>query len=539
LLPGCEILSFVSSLSVATRVNLDFGTEAVEKTSMNRGNERAVLQAAGHLCGMRKYLALLCALSGDDRIAACLGGNAVASSDCKLFVTNLSNMIIQFLEKLTSSDGGTNPSLEDGDMEPTSSVLANMKDLAPEEKKRLAEDVVHRRIRAKTDFGLDISLVCHQLLALAARWHLAVATNAEAARSSPFLSIMASNDDCDVERLTNVFRRLVSIPEHFEGSELDNAIAIFMHDGHVDHSAWAHKYEANESSEDQKRNRRTARQFQTKHEEIARVASNDDIMSFIDDLSREVSRSRDGQRRAFSHSETAAAERSILTRSADLSEEDYSRHLSSEWIVSSSPFTSSIDEDRLLHSYDKTARNRGIQAPVRLLVKEARICRRTMPSPSANSAIYVCFAEERMDLCRVVMSGPVETPYTHGLYEFDVYFPPTYPQVPPLVTFMTTGKSKGLIRRLDVYSSESSSSFFVVNTGGGRVRFNPNLYVDGKVCISLLHNTTTSDESQRWNPKSSLAQLMISIQSQILGVKEPYFNEGNGTSVALLLENVH
>jgi len=62
------------------------------------------------------------------------------------------------------------------------------------------------------------------------------------------------------------------------------------------------------------------------------------------------------------------------------------------------------------------------------------------------------------------------------------------------------------------------------------VRFNPNLYVDGKVCISLLGVTTASDESQRWNPQlSSLAQLMISIQSQILGVKEPYFNEGNGT----------
>jgi hypothetical protein len=60
-------------------------------------------------------------------------------------------------------------------------------------------------------------------------------------------------------------------------------------------------------------------------------------------------------------------------------------------------------------------------------------------------------------------------------------------------------------------------------------RFNPNLYVDGKVCISLLGSTNASDESQRWNPDlSSLAQVLISIQSQILGVGDPYFNEGNG-----------
>jgi hypothetical protein len=60
-------------------------------------------------------------------------------------------------------------------------------------------------------------------------------------------------------------------------------------------------------------------------------------------------------------------------------------------------------------------------------------------------------------------------------------------------------------------------------------RFNPNLYVDGKVCISLLGSTNASDESQRWNSDlSSLAQVLISIQSQILGVGDPYFNEGNG-----------
>lgn len=104
----------------------------------------------------------------------------------------------------------------------------------------------------------------------------------------------------------------------------------------------------------------------------------------------------------------------------------------------------------------------------------------------------------------------MDTPYAHGLFVFDVYFPPDYPHVPPLVTFMTTG--------------------------GGQVRFNPNLYIDGKVCLSLLGLTFSQDESQRWNPEqSSLGQILLSIQSQIFGVKEPYFNEGSGERSQLVI----
>ena len=43
---------------------------------------------------------------------------------------------------------------------------------------------------------------------------------------------------------------------------------------------------------------------------------------------------------------------------------------------------------------------------------------------------------------------------------FDVFFPPDYPNVPPLMNMATNGE--------------------------GRARFNPNLYADGKVCNYLL-----------------------------------------------------
>lgn len=38
-------------------------------------------------------------------------------------------------------------------------------------------------------------------------------------------------------------------------------------------------------------------------------------------------------------------------------------------------------------------------------------------------------------------AGPEDTPYSGGCFEFDIYFPPTYPQVPMNVKLKTTGVS--------------------------------------------------------------------------------------------------
>jgi ubiquitin-protein ligase len=59
-----------------------------------------------------------------------------------------------------------------------------------------------------------------------------------------------------------------------------------------------------------------------------------------------------------------------------------------------------------------------------------------------------------------MIAGPDDTPYAGGLFEFDCFMPIEYPNKPPLMHLRTTG--------------------------GGTVRFNPNLYNDGKVCLSLL-----------------------------------------------------
>jgi len=54
----------------------------------------------------------------------------------------------------------------------------------------------------------------------------------------------------------------------------------------------------------------------------------------------------------------------------------------------------------------------------------------------------------------------MDSPYCGACFEFDAYIPHDYPHVPPKVLLVTTG--------------------------GGTVRFNPNLYNCGKVCLSLL-----------------------------------------------------
>jgi baculoviral IAP repeat-containing protein 6 len=57
------------------------------------------------------------------------------------------------------------------------------------------------------------------------------------------------------------------------------------------------------------------------------------------------------------------------------------------------------------------------------------------------------------------------------------------------------------------------------------VRFNPNLYADGKVCLSLLGTWHGGHASEKWDPaQSSLSQVLLSIQAMIL-VDSPWFNE--------------
>ncbi|XP_061083476.1 baculoviral IAP repeat-containing protein 6 isoform X4 [Conger conger] len=145
----------------------------------------------------------------------------------------------------------------------------------------------------------------------------------------------------------------------------------------------------------------------------------------------------------------------------------------------------------------KNANDANSAARARRLAQEAVTLSTSLPL-SSSSSVFVRCDEERLDIMKVLITGPADTPYANGCFEFDVYFPQDYPNSPPLVNLETTG--------------------------GHSVRFNPNLYNDGKVCLSIL-NTWHGRPEEKWNPQtSSFLQVLVSVQSLIL-VAEPYFNE--------------
>jgi ubiquitin-protein ligase len=49
-------------------------------------------------------------------------------------------------------------------------------------------------------------------------------------------------------------------------------------------------------------------------------------------------------------------------------------------------------------------------------------------------------------------------------------------------------------------------------TGGGTIKFNPNLYADGKVCLSLIGTFSGANATEKWDPqRSSLFQVIVCV----------------------------
>ncbi|XP_046328169.1 ubiquitin-conjugating enzyme E2 Z-like [Haliotis rufescens] len=107
----------------------------------------------------------------------------------------------------------------------------------------------------------------------------------------------------------------------------------------------------------------------------------------------------------------------------------------------------------------------------------------------------MCIVPDKEDITKIhaLITGPFDTPYEGGFFYFLIRCPPDYPIHPPRVKLMTTGD--------------------------GRVRFNPNLYKNGKVCLSIIGTWS----GPAWSPAQSLSTVLISIQSLLN--EKPYHNE--------------
>ncbi|THV05997.1 hypothetical protein K435DRAFT_744206 [Dendrothele bispora CBS 962.96] len=119
-------------------------------------------------------------------------------------------------------------------------------------------------------------------------------------------------------------------------------------------------------------------------------------------------------------------------------------------------------------------------------------------SGSLPDSIIVRAFEDRADLLRCLIIGPQNTPYEDAPFVIDWMLDSNFPNSPPLAHFLSW------------------------TNGNGRV--NPNLYEEGKVCLSIL-GTWAGDKNETWSAsRSSLLQAFISIQGLVL-VKEPWYCE--------------
>ena len=111
-----------------------------------------------------------------------------------------------------------------------------------------------------------------------------------------------------------------------------------------------------------------------------------------------------------------------------------------------------------------------------------------------DNAFCAVYNEDMPLILNVWMYGPDETPYEGGIFKFNIVFPPEYPMKPPTFTLMTTDN--------------------------GNIRFNPNLYANGKVCLSILGTWS----GPQWSPTQSLLSILLSIRSMIMN-ENPLKNE--------------
>ncbi|KAL8897726.1 MAG: hypothetical protein Q9207_007067 [Kuettlingeria erythrocarpa] len=131
---------------------------------------------------------------------------------------------------------------------------------------------------------------------------------------------------------------------------------------------------------------------------------------------------------------------------------------------------------------------------LKTVLREHQILRSSLPD-----GVYVRTWESSLEFMRVLIVGPSGTPYALAPFLFDIHLNKNFPYRAPSVFFHSW------------------------TNGIGRV--NPNLYEDGKVCLSLLGTWSSEKDNEEWVPlKSSILQIIVSLLGLVL-VKEPFYNE--------------
>ena len=111
----------------------------------------------------------------------------------------------------------------------------------------------------------------------------------------------------------------------------------------------------------------------------------------------------------------------------------------------------------------------------------------------ADSGLFWIHDEAVVNHGWAVICAYDDTPYHGGAFCFEVNFPDNYPFDPPVFNYLTND---------------------------GKTRFNPNLYKNGKVCLSLLNTW----QGEPWSGVQNLASVMQCIQTAVIN-QDPLVNE--------------
>ena len=115
-----------------------------------------------------------------------------------------------------------------------------------------------------------------------------------------------------------------------------------------------------------------------------------------------------------------------------------------------------------------------------------------LKNPLTENGIYYIHDDTDMMKGYALIIGPSDTPYFGGNYFFELNYPADYPHSPPKVKYWTNANN---------------------------IRFNPNLYVCGKVCVSLL-NTWRGDQ---WTSCQTISTVLLTLCTLLCN--DPLLNE--------------
>jgi len=113
-------------------------------------------------------------------------------------------------------------------------------------------------------------------------------------------------------------------------------------------------------------------------------------------------------------------------------------------------------------------------------------------NPLKDNGIYYIHDDTDMLKGYALIIGPEDTPYFGGNYFFQFDYPTDYPYSPPKLTYLTNGRN---------------------------IRFNPNLYKCGKVCVSILNTW----HGEQWSACQTITTILLTLCTLLC--KDPILNE--------------